>query len=209
MRFHDAGLGKARAGRRVLPLAGAPTSRPSGRRCPCARRSLTAWAGGPRAARLTGKSHANARRQGAGRRARIFPDAQLASALVQDWQQDPFSRGGYSYVLVGGSGARETLASPLGDTLYFAGEATDTDEAGTVAGALRSGQRAARESAGDPACDGGKRPLSSRAFKPTLRRCPMESHIPLIPIELIRFVASRRAAEAASAVPSFSPLQTA
>jgi len=32
------------------------------------------------------------------------------------------------------------------DTLYFAGEATDTEgEAGTVAGALQSGLRAARE----------------------------------------------------------------
>jgi len=37
-------------------------------------------------------------------------------------------------------GAREALQAPLGDTLYFAGEATDTQgEAGTVAGALQSG----------------------------------------------------------------------
>jgi monoamine oxidase len=46
-------------------------------------------------------------------------------------------------VRVGGAGARESLAEPLEDTLFFAGEATDADEAGTVAGALRSGQRAA------------------------------------------------------------------
>ena len=107
---------------------------------------FTAWAGGPKSRHthrqvstrtLVGKALADVKR--------IFKDARLASARVQDWQQDPFSRGGYSYVLVGGSGAREALASPLGDTLYFAGEATDTDEAGTVAGALRSGQRAARE----------------------------------------------------------------
>ena len=32
-----------------------------------------------------------------------------------------------------------------GDLLFFAGEATDAEEAGTVAGALRSGLRAARE----------------------------------------------------------------
>jgi monoamine oxidase len=31
------------------------------------------------------------------------------------------------------------------DTLYFAGEATDIEEAGPVGGALASGQRAARE----------------------------------------------------------------
>jgi hypothetical protein len=29
---------------------------------------------------------------------------------VQDWQHDPYSRGGYSYVLVGGEGARDQLA---------------------------------------------------------------------------------------------------
>jgi monoamine oxidase len=48
-------------------------------------------------------------------------------------------------VRVGGEGARERLAEPIEDTLFFAGEATDVEEAGTVAGALRSGQRAARE----------------------------------------------------------------
>jgi hypothetical protein len=45
---------------------------------------------------------------------------------------------------VGGSGAREALARPIDDTLYFAGEATATGgEAGTVAGALMSGYAAA------------------------------------------------------------------
>ncbi len=69
----------------------------------------------------------------------------LAAAYVQDWQADPFARGGYSYVRVGGAGAREELAAAVDDTLFFAGEATDAEEAGTVAGALRSGERAARE----------------------------------------------------------------
>jgi len=64
---------------------------------------------------------------------------------VQDWQADPWSRTGYSYVRVGGAGAREELAAPVKETLFFAGEATDAEESGTVAGALRSGQRAARE----------------------------------------------------------------
>ena len=40
---------------------------------------------------------------------------------------------------------REELATPLDDTIFFAGEATDSEEAGTVAGALRSGIRAARQ----------------------------------------------------------------
>jgi monoamine oxidase len=42
--------------------------------------------------------------------------------------------------------ARRRLAQPLRGTLYFAGEATDDQgEAATVAGALQSGVRAARE----------------------------------------------------------------
>ena len=108
---------------------------------------LTAWAGGPKAARLTGSPRdallAAALRALEGFRPK--DSRRLEAALVQDWQADPYSRGGYSYVLVGGQGAREELAEPLQQTLFFAGEATDADEAGTVAGALRSGQRAARE----------------------------------------------------------------
>ena len=109
---------------------------------------LTAWAGGPKAARLTGSSKEKLVRAALRTIGMVFggaPRKQLASALVQDWQADPYSRGGYSYVRVGGAGARERLAEPLDNTLFFAGEATDTEEAGTVAGALRSGQRAARE----------------------------------------------------------------
>jgi len=144
MRFHEAVWEKRAPGVAFFhsPRADFPTFwTPLPMRAPL----LTAWAGGPRAAKLTGKSHRTLVGKALADVQRIFPGARLASALVQDWQQDPYSRGGYSYVLVGGTGARETLASPLGDTLYFAGEATDTEEAGTVAGALRSGTRAARE----------------------------------------------------------------
>jgi monoamine oxidase len=110
---------------------------------------LTAWAGGPKAARLTGASKEKLVAAAIHTVEAAFhkekPREQLDSVLVQDWQADACSRGGYSYVLVGGEGARERLAEPLEDTLFFAGEATDADEAGTVAGALRSGERAARE----------------------------------------------------------------
>jgi monoamine oxidase len=106
---------------------------------------LTAWAGGPKAARMSGMSTKALVARALGGVRAVFPDAQLADALVQDWKRDPWSRGGYSYVLVGGMGAREQLAEPLDGTLFFAGEATDAEEAGTVNGALRSGQRAARE----------------------------------------------------------------
>jgi monoamine oxidase len=73
-------------------------------------------------------------------------------ACLHDWQRDPYARGAYSHALVGGSGARRVLAAPLDDTLYFAGEATDFEgEHGTVAGALQSGVRAAREVLGSSA----------------------------------------------------------
>ena len=109
---------------------------------------LTAWAGGPKAARLTGSSHVKLVDAALASVASVFGKGvreQLAAAYAQDWMHDPHSRGGYSYVLVGGEGAREELATPLDDTIFFAGEATDSEEAGTVAGALRSGIRAARQ----------------------------------------------------------------
>ncbi len=108
---------------------------------------LTAWAGGPKAQRLTGRSSLALVRAALDSVRAVFGKAHAEpdAVYLQDWAQDPYSRGGYSYVLVGGEGAREDLAAPLQDTLYFAGEATDTNEAGTVAGALRSGSRAARE----------------------------------------------------------------
>jgi monoamine oxidase len=70
----------------------------------------------------------------------------LEAAYFHDWQSDPFSRGVYSYGKVGADGAQEALASPVDDTLFFAGEATDTTgRNGTVDGAIASGRRAAAE----------------------------------------------------------------
>ncbi|HUQ26217.1 MAG TPA: NAD(P)/FAD-dependent oxidoreductase [Burkholderiales bacterium] len=107
---------------------------------------LTAWAGGPKAARLAGASDARLIASALASVRSIFREAERPDAVhVQDWQSDRWSRGGYSYVLVGGQGAREELAAPIDRKIFFAGEATDSEEAGTVAGALRSGMRAARE----------------------------------------------------------------
>lgn len=110
---------------------------------------LVAWAGGPRAARFAGASRDEVLNVALGsvRSAfgpRLARRARLESAALHDWQQDPFARGAYSYVLAGGGGARRALARPLRHTLFFAGEAADIGgEAGTVAGALQSGRAAA------------------------------------------------------------------
>jgi monoamine oxidase len=107
---------------------------------------LTCWAGGPKAARLTGSAERRLIRAALGSVESLLGNCRgLAAAIVQDWQQDPLSRGGYSYLRVGGQGAREELAAPIDRRVFFAGEATDNDQAGTVAGALRSGRRAAAE----------------------------------------------------------------
>lgn len=68
-------------------------------------------------------------------------------AVIQDWGKEPFIRGSMSYLKPGGSiEDRLALAAPVSNTVYFAGEATDSlGEAGTVNGALQSAERAAQE----------------------------------------------------------------
>jgi monoamine oxidase len=111
--------------------------------------TLVAWAGGPRAARLAALSREAIVGRAVAAVAEIFPRARAAerleSAHFHDWSADPFARGAYSYVTVGGRTARRRLAAPLDGTLFFAGEATDDESAATVEGALRSGERAARD----------------------------------------------------------------
>jgi monoamine oxidase len=112
---------------------------------------LIAWAAGPNAARLAGLDDAQIVRTALdsleclfGKHANVHE--QLQSAYLHDWQSDPFACGAYSYVTAGGSSARKTLAAPLQQTLFFAGEAADTGgESGTVGGALQSGLRAAQQ----------------------------------------------------------------
>jgi monoamine oxidase len=112
---------------------------------------LTAWTGGPRAERLSSADdatiiHTAVHGLGAVFAGKIDVASQLVDARLHNWPCDPFSRGAYSYVAVGGRKARSGLAAALENTLFFAGEATDdSGEAGTVAGALASGERAAAQ----------------------------------------------------------------
>lgn len=100
---------------------------------------LIGWSGGPNARAPSWKTL----RASLVRIFKRIPEPD--EVIIQDWAGDPFARGAYSYVQVNGAGAREMLAAPLADTLFFAGEATSADDSGTVAGALESGIRAARE----------------------------------------------------------------
>jgi monoamine oxidase len=70
----------------------------------------------------------------------------LRGGFSHDWMADPFARGAYSYAGVGGSDAGTDLAVPIDGTLFFAGEATESDgQNGTVHGAIASGRRAAKQ----------------------------------------------------------------
>jgi monoamine oxidase len=66
------------------------------------------------------------------------------SVHITAWQDDPFARGSYAYMTVGGTTAdHDDLATPVGGVLHIAGEATWTDDPATVPAAMRSGHRAA------------------------------------------------------------------
>jgi monoamine oxidase len=113
---------------------------------------LVGWSGGPPAGELAGKCfpeiraaalRALAESLGISRR-RL--EARLEETWMHDWDNDPLSRGAYSYARVGGSEAGKALARPVQGTLFFAGEATDLEgRTGTVEGALAAGLRAARQ----------------------------------------------------------------
>jgi monoamine oxidase len=71
----------------------------------------------------------------------------VEGSVVRRWPIDPWVRGGYSYLPPGvGISARRTLAAPVGDRLFFAGEATDAaGKSATIHGAIDTGTRAAEE----------------------------------------------------------------
>ncbi|MFM7536141.1 MAG: FAD-dependent oxidoreductase [Acidimicrobiales bacterium] len=69
-----------------------------------------------------------------------------AAMVRTSWSTDPFASGSYSAMVVGAEPAtRRALAAPVGDRLFFAGEATSREHPGTVHGARTSGLRAAAE----------------------------------------------------------------
>jgi monoamine oxidase len=73
----------------------------------------------------------------------------FAAGSVHAWHRDPWSLGCYSHCLPGHAAARAKLAAPVGERIFFAGEATggaEDDFAGamTAGGAFLAGQAAAR-----------------------------------------------------------------
>jgi len=73
-------------------------------------------------------------------------ERQIVTTYFHDWCADPFARGAYSYTPAGSIGVHAEIAKPVENTLFFAGEHTETGgHSGTVHGAILTGQRAARQ----------------------------------------------------------------
>jgi monoamine oxidase len=113
---------------------------------------VTGWAAGPNAGALAGRSEPERVRAAQQALAHVLEvDLQwlergVRGGFSHEWQTDPFSRGAYSYAGVGGSSAGDDLATPIGRTVFFAGEATESDgQNATVHGAIASAQRVVKE----------------------------------------------------------------
>jgi hypothetical protein len=118
---------------------------------------ITGWAGGSKARalaqRVAAAGHPRALLDeylGALSRMYGLSMAELHKRLLSwhahDWQADPYALGAYSYAPAGSLDASANMTQPVADTLYFAGEHTDTTgHWGTVHGALGSGLRAAAQ----------------------------------------------------------------
>lgn len=113
---------------------------------------LTGWVAGPAVTRLNGATGEALLALALDSVSAILgrPRAEVQAHLrgwhTHDWNRDPFARGGYSYVLSGGTEAHAALAKPVLNTLFFAGEAlAGQGHNATMEGALQSGMRAAKE----------------------------------------------------------------
>jgi monoamine oxidase len=110
---------------------------------------ITGWSGGPPAIEMS--KDGDIETVTISELARLFGSHRstieklVESIHFHDWRKDRFVRGAYSYAAVGGTFAARTLARPVENVLFFAGEATDSGSSGTVEGAIASGRRAARQ----------------------------------------------------------------
>jgi monoamine oxidase len=82
-------------------------------------------------------------REAAGNKAVPDPVRHIVSA----WDQDAWVKGAYSCARPGAADQRPILARPIGERIYFAGEATSSHAQASVHGACISGRDAARAAA--------------------------------------------------------------
>ncbi len=114
--------------------------------------TLTGWVGGPRSEFLARFTPSQLAEIACHALALIFSldpiyiRGQLIHCHTHNWQHDALTVGAYSYIPAGSLDAPSKMTIPAANTLYFAGEHTDTTgHWGTVHAAIRSGQRAAQQ----------------------------------------------------------------
>ncbi len=81
-------------------------------------------------------------------RLRAMFGSKLSNALIKakatNWGKDPLTRGSYASAKPGAQHLRRVLREPIGDRIWFAGEACSPSEWATVSGAHKSGQQEAK-----------------------------------------------------------------
>jgi monoamine oxidase len=77
---------------------------------------------------------------------KMFPGVRksFVNGKMTQWDSNPWMMGSFSSARPGYADGRKDIEKPVGQTLYFAGEAGDSVWAGCVPGSYLSGQRAAR-----------------------------------------------------------------
>jgi monoamine oxidase len=112
---------------------------------------LTGWLGGPNATKKIFEPDPSLLQTALLSLSSIFhiPPAMLKEELsnykIINWLNHPHVKGGYSYNTLYSDKSKEILATPVNNTIYFAGEAICTgDSQGTVESALQSGHDVAK-----------------------------------------------------------------
>jgi monoamine oxidase len=69
----------------------------------------------------------------------------LKQIRIHRWGRDSLSRGSYSYAVPGSADCRRTLAEPVDERLFFAGEACSVHDFSTAHGGFNTGVEAAEQ----------------------------------------------------------------
>jgi len=112
---------------------------------------ITAFVMGEKAEYLSGLSEAQLITEILEELALIYPTGNVSGKynginIIQNWGNEPYIEGAYSYPSPGSEGKRSILAAPINNKIYFAGEATNFNgHLATVHGAMESAYRATKE----------------------------------------------------------------
>jgi len=113
---------------------------------------LTGWLGGPRAEQLSDKPDSFFLEKAFESLSSLFSVStekikhELKDVRIFNWKNNPWSRGAYSYSLVGSGPAKAICRKSIQNRIYFAGEAYyDGPFPGTVEAAVVSGLETARQ----------------------------------------------------------------